>query len=149
MSTADAGPAKAARKRRQPEPVAEPARALKVLVVEDNRDTAETMRLLLEAWGHSAKIAHNGMTALDMADEYRPDVVLLDIVLPRMHGNDVARHLRERPWAANIPLVAVTAWGQDADRQLSKAAGINHHLLKPVDPKRLQKLLVDISHRET
>ena len=149
MASAEARPAKSRSRTPQPEGEAPPARSLKVLVVEDNRDTADTMRMLLEAWGHEARMAHNGVAALEAAEEYRPDVVLLDIVLPKMHGNDVARSLRAKPWAETVPLIAITAWGQDADRQLSKAAGINHHLLKPVDPRKLQKLLAEIAGRTT
>lgn len=119
-------------------------RQLRVLIVEDNRDTAEMMKALVHEWGSETLLAHNGVQAIELAETWRPDVILLDIVLPRMHGHDVCRQLRARDWARDIPIIAVTAWGQDADKQLSRAAGISMHHIKPVDPKKLQKLLDEV-----
>jgi len=116
-------------------------RPLRVLLVDDNRDAALSLHLLLEAWGHAARVAHDGAQALEMAEVFKPQVVLLDIGLPTMHGFEVARRLRKIPACQNCLLIAVTGWGQEADRAQSKAAGINHHLVKPVEADALQSLL--------
>lgn len=116
-------------------------KSLRVLIVEDNPDVADMLNLLLVEWGQDTRIAYDPPKALEIADKFKPEVVLLDIGLPKMHGYAVARHLREKAWARDITIIAVTGWGQEADRQQSRAAGINHHLLKPVDPAVLQELL--------
>ena len=116
---------------------------LRVLIVDDNRDAAEALNVMLSAWGQTTRVAYDALAALDVAGKFRPDVVLLDIGLPRLHGYDVARRLRDQPWGRQVLIIAVTGWGQEADRQQSKAAGINHHLIKPVDPETLKKLLAE------
>lgn len=113
----------------------------RVLVVDDNLDSAESLSLLLELMGHEVRTAHDGEQALAEADAFRPDLVLMDIGMPRMDGYEAARRLREAEWAASIILVALTGWGQDEDRRRSEAAGFNHHLIKPVDPAALEALL--------
>ncbi len=118
-------------------------RSFRVLVVDDNRDAAESLNILLSAWGQDARIAHEALAALDIAETFKPEVVLLDIGLPKLHGYDVARRLRERDWGRRALIVAVTGWGQEADRQQSKAAGIDHHLIKPVEPLALRELLAN------
>lgn len=115
--------------------------ALKVLVLEDHVDAAEVLRLTIARWGHDVVVAHDGRTAITLAEDYRPDVILLDIVVPHVHGYDVAREIRSRPWAGNTRLFAVTAWGQEPDRRMSAQAGIEHHFLKPVDTERLRQAL--------
>ena len=114
---------------------------LRVLVVDDNADSAETLSLLLELVGYEVSSAHDGEQALEMARELKPDVVLLDIGLPKMNGYDVARHIRREPWGSRPILVAITGWGQTEDKELSSAAGFDHHLVKPVEPDALLKLL--------
>src|SRR5205814_9376012 len=96
---------------------------------------------LLSAWGQDARVAHDALAALEVAASFQPEVVLLDIGLPKLHGYDVARRLRESDWGRRALIVAVTGWGQEADRQQSKAAGIDYHMLKPVDPLALRDLL--------
>jgi CheY-like chemotaxis protein len=86
-------------------------------------------------------VAHDALSALDLATQFRPQAVLLDIGLPQLHGHDVARRMREQDWGRDALLIAITGWGQEADRQRSKAAGIDHHLIKPVDPGTLRRLL--------
>jgi len=113
----------------------------RVLVIDDNRDAAEIMTVLLELWGHEVRIAYNGPDALGVAVEYRPDAALLDIGLPGMSGFEVARRLRELPGWDGVMLVAVTGYGQDEDRRRSREAGFDHHLIKPVEPVKLQSLL--------
>ena len=113
----------------------------RVLVVDDNVDVADMIVMLLQLFGHEAKAAYFGQSALDLAIEYKPDVVLLDIGLPDINGYEVARHLRKHPQTERVGLIAMTGYGQDSDRQLSREAGIDLHLVKPVDPQKLQGLL--------
>jgi PAS domain S-box-containing protein len=130
--------AEAAQPAQQPPRTANPRR---VLVVDDNVDGAESIALLLRLWGNETRVAHTGPEALRVAEEYRPDVVLLDIGLPEMSGYEVARRLRQQPHFRRTVLAAVTGYGQDNDRQLSRQAGIDHHLTKPVAPETLQQLI--------
>jgi len=124
------------------EPVpAEPTRGRRILVVDDNRDAATSLAELLQLSGHEAEIAHDGLEALQMAQNLRPDVVLLDIGLPKLNGFEVARKIRQETWGKNMMLVALTGWGQDGDRKKSGEAGFNAHLVKPVDPVTLMELL--------
>ena len=112
----------------------------RVLVIEDNRDTATMMDLMLTEWGQETRVVHDGATALEVANEFQPDVVLLDVGLPKLHGYEVARRLRQQQWARDTFVIAITGWGLEADRQ-SEAAGIDHRMLKPVDPAALHALL--------
>jgi CheY-like chemotaxis protein len=112
----------------------------RVLIVEDNHDTAAMMDLMLREWGQETRVAHDGQAALQVASEFQPHIVLLDVGLPNLHGYEVARRLRQQEWAQNIFVVAITGWGLEHDRQ-SQAAGIDVRLLKPVDPDALRKLL--------
>ncbi len=121
--------------------------SLRVLIVEDNRDAAEMLNIMLSTWGQETRVAYDGLAALDMAGQFRPQVVLLDIGLPELNGYDVARRIREQPWGRQVSLVAVTGWGQEADRQRSAAAGIDHHLIKPVEPTALKSLLNEVVPR--
>jgi len=113
----------------------------RVLVIDDDRDAAESMTVLLELWGHEVRTAYSGPEAVGLAAAYLPDAVLLDIGLPRMNGYDVAQRLRELPGCETAMLVAVTGYGQDEDRRRSREAGFDHHLTKPVEPMTLQGLL--------
>ncbi|NQV26682.1 MAG: PAS domain S-box protein [Rhodopirellula sp.] len=115
--------------------------SLRVLVVDDNVDTAGSLAMLLEASGHEVRIAHDGPTALQAAIDNKPDVVLLDIGLPGMDGNEVAKRIRQQPELENVVLVAMTGYGQDSDRKRSHEAGFDHHLVKPVELSALEKLL--------
>jgi CheY-like chemotaxis protein len=113
----------------------------RVLVVDDNQDAADTLALLLELMGHRTRTAHDGLAALDAAAEFEPEVVLLDIGLPKMNGYDVCREMRKQPWGRNIYLVALTGWGQAEDQRKASEAGFDRHLVKPVEESVLQKLL--------
>jgi CheY-like chemotaxis protein len=113
---------------------------VRVLVVEDNADSAEALVLLLRMLGNEVEVALDGASGLQAAEAHRPEVVLLDIGLPEMNGYDVARKIREQPWGGQMALVALTGWGQDEDRRLAKEAGFDHHLVKPVDPQKLMPL---------
>jgi len=116
-------------------------RARRVLVVEDNADAREAMTMLLEEQGHEVRAASDGLRALAEVQQFIPEVVLLDIGLPGLDGYAVARQLRALPQTSNALLVAVTGYGQAEDRVLSREAGFDHHLLKPVEPLRLIELL--------
>lgn len=120
-------------------PESSPAR--RILIVDDNRDSAESLAMLLEITGNKTYMAHDGLEALEMIDAHRPEVVLLDIGLPKLNGHEVCRHLRSQPWGRNIVVIALTGWGQEDDRRKSEEAGFNGHLVKPVDYDKLLDLL--------
>ena len=113
------------------------------LVVDDNVDTVSSLALLLKLRGHEARTAHDGREALRSVEEYRPQVVLLDIGLPELDGYEVCRRIRAQPWGRDIVLVALTGWGQEEDRRESKEAGFDHHLVKPVAYEALMSLLAN------
>lgn len=115
--------------------------SLRILVVDDDRDSTISLSMLLQIMGYKASIAYDGPEAIDMAAEYRPDIVLLDIGLPGMNGYEVARRIRRTPWGARMTLIALTGWGQEEDRRQSEEAGFDHHLVKPVEAPALAKLL--------
>jgi len=120
----------------------QPAR--RILVVDDNKDAAESFAKLLELAGHEVRMAHDGLEGVNLAGTFRPDVVLLDIGLPKMNGFNAARQIREQPWGKNMMLIALTGWGQEEDQQRSKEAGFDHHLVKPVKAKALNDLLASV-----
>ncbi|MBA3314914.1 MAG: response regulator [Planctomycetaceae bacterium] len=129
-----------------PEPTSEPTTttARRILVVDDNRDSASTLALLLKFSGHETHTAYDGLEAVEAAAKLQPDVVLLDIGLPKLNGYEAARQIREEPWGKKMVLVALTGWGQDEDRQKSRDAGFNGHMVKPVDHAALTKLLTEL-----
>jgi CheY-like chemotaxis protein len=112
-----------------------------ILVVDDNRDAAQALKLLLESDGHEVRVASDGAGGLAIAREYKPDVALLDIGLPHMDGFELARRMREDPALGGTLIVAVTGYGQMHDRARASASGFNHHLVKPVEFSALQRLL--------
>jgi PAS domain S-box-containing protein len=116
----------------------------RVLVVDDNRDAAASLAMLLALGGHDARTAHDGIEALEFADAFRPHVILLDIGLPKLNGYDTCRRIREQPWGKDILIAAITGWGQEDDRLRSQEAGFNQHLVKPVDLTTLEKLLAGL-----
>lgn len=122
---------------------------MRVLVVDDNVDTARISALLLKQVGHEVRTAHDGLTALEAAFDYRPDVVLLDIGLPGLDGFEVAKRLRQQSVFENIVLVAMTGYGQEEDRRRSQEAGFDHHLVKPVDFKKVQEILAAVLRKAT
>jgi two-component system, sensor histidine kinase len=115
--------------------------ALRILVVDDNRDAAESLGVLLRALGATVKVAYSGREALDMLDRFDADAVLLDIGMPDMDGYDVARRIRQTPQRSGLLLIALTGWGQDEDFRRSRMAGFDHHLIKPPDIGELHKVL--------
>ena len=117
---------------------------LRVLVVDDNIDSAETLGELLPLWGHETRLAHDGPQAIEAVREFAPDVVLLDIGLPGMDGFEVARRLRAEGVAVRR-LLAMTGYGDEDDRRKAKEAGFDGHLVKPVEPEVLQRLLEEVA----
>jgi DNA-binding response OmpR family regulator/anti-sigma regulatory factor (Ser/Thr protein kinase) len=119
-----------------------PPRRLRIVVIEDNRDAAESLRLLLEVMGHEVAVARTGPEGVQTAARCRPDVVVSDIGLPGLDGYGVARELRCRPETARTRLVALTGYGSEEDRRRSREAGFDVHLCKPADPQELMQLLL-------
>src|SRR5690606_23132702 len=122
-----------------------PATGRRILIVDDNRDSAASLAMLLETAGNTTHEAYDGPEALEAAEKFRPDVVLLDIGLPKLNGFEVCRRIRAQPWGENMTILAVSGWGQDDDRRKSREAGFDHHLVKPVDYNTLLKLLAEPS----
>ena len=125
-------------------PAAEPIRNVlrrRILVVDDNVDAATTLALMLELMGNDAQSANSAHAALEIAETFRPDAVVLDIGMPNVNGYEAARRIRQRPWGKNVTLVALTGWGQERDRQLAHEAGFDAHLMKPAAPDEIEKLL--------
>ncbi len=113
----------------------------RVLVVDDNRDAATSLSMMLSLLGNDTRIAHDGLEALELAEAFRPDVILLDIGLPRLNGYDTCRRLREQPWGKDVVIIAVTGWGQEEDHRRSQEAGFDQHLVKPIDLAILEQWL--------
>ena len=120
------------------------AASLRVLVVDDNADAAEMLTTMLGHWGYDSRPASNGHAALAVADDFRPEVVLLDLGLPDIDGYEVAARLRGRDWASALKIFAVTGRGLEEDRRRSKATGLDDHLVKPIDPDALRRKLAGI-----
>jgi CheY-like chemotaxis protein len=117
----------------------------RMLVVDDNPDAASSLAMLLQITGHETQMAHDGLEAVEAAERFRPDVILLDLGLPKLNGYEACRLIRELPCGKNILIVALTGWGQEEDRRKSGAAGFDHHMVKPVDHAALIKLLASQS----
>jgi signal transduction histidine kinase/CheY-like chemotaxis protein len=124
-----------------PRASSEPRVSRRVLVVDDNTDNAELLKVLLEEDGHETFMAHDGVEGLAAAERLRPDVVLMDLGLPRIDGFDACRRIREQPWGKQVLMIAITGWGQDVDRRKSQEAGFDHHLVKPVDANEISALM--------
>jgi DNA-binding response OmpR family regulator len=102
------------------------------------------LAMMLRIMGHDTRTAHDGLAALEIAETFRPTVILLDIGLPKLNGYDVARRIRQQSWGAGIVLIAQTGWGQEEDKCRSKEAGFNFHMVKPLDTAALEKLLAGL-----
>lgn len=123
------------------------AKRLKILVADDNEDAAHILAMLLQISGHVTEVVHNGQAAINLAREFQPDVAFLDIGMPGMNGYEVAKALRHIPSLAGLTLFALTGWGGEQDRALSREAGFDRHLIKPVDMKRIDSLLAEVTAR--
>jgi PAS domain S-box-containing protein len=113
----------------------------RVLIADDNQDAAVSLAMLLKMMGHETQVVADGVAALEAAETFRPEVVLLDIGMPRLDGYATVRELRTKPWASQTLFIALTGWGQEADRQRAREAGFHHHLVKPAEPNALSALL--------
>jgi CheY-like chemotaxis protein len=125
------------------EPAA-PKSSLRILIVDDNRDAADSLVMLLRIMGNDTRTAYDGQEGVEVAGEFRPDVILPDIGLPKLDGYEACRRIREQSWGKDVVLIAVTGWGQEEDRRLSHEAGFDYHMVKPVDPQDLMKLLAGL-----
>lgn len=124
-----------------PEFKPENGKPIRILVVDDNLDSADSMGLLMRLLGNEVRIVHDGLSAVEVGKEFEPRVVLLDIGLPTLDGYEVAKQIRQQPWGHQAVLIAVTGWGETEHRERSRKAGFDHHLVKPVDPEELANLL--------
>ncbi len=120
----------------------------RILIVDDNQDSAESMGEMLRLFGHEVAVAHDGIEAVEQADAFRPQMILMDIGMPRLNGYDATRRIRAQPWGKDITILALTGWGQEGDRSKSKEAGCNGHLVKPVSLPDLQNALADFAQAE-
>ena len=121
----------------------EPVAARRILVVDDNRDIVDSLALLLRLVGNQVETAGDGLAAVEAAGRYRPDLILLDIGMPRLDGYSACRQIRAQPWGRGMAIVALTGWGQEEDRRRSREAGFDGHLVKPVEPSALIALLAE------
>jgi two-component system CheB/CheR fusion protein len=129
----------------EPTPVArEPSLTRRILVVDDNRDAADSLGVVLALHGMEARTAHDGYAALEALDEFRPSVILLDLGLPGIDGYEVAQRVRQHPHGRHATIIALTGWGQERDRRRSADVGMDHHLVKPVDIEALRQLLATL-----
>ncbi len=122
-----------------------PTSELRILVVEDNLDAAESLTMLLKMMGNKVCTTHDGEDAVKVAGEFRPHVVLCDIGLPKLDGYEACLRMKEQAWNKNMILIALSGWGQDSDKRKAEAAGFDQHLVKPVDPRALMKLLAELN----
>src|SRR5215470_8946939 len=129
---------------KEPDPLKDSTTRHRVLVVDDNVDAAVSLGMLLKLAGQDVRVAYDGPTALRQAVDFGPELILLDIGMPVMDGYEVCRQLRRQSGLEKTTVVALTGWGQDEDRRRSHEAGFDHHMVKPVEPSALQRLLDDL-----
>jgi CheY-like chemotaxis protein len=133
----------------EPSPASDGPRAAalsgsRILVVDDNKDSADSLGMLLRLKANEIRTAYDGIEAVKVVETFRPQLVLLDIGLPKLNGYEVARHIRQQSWGRDVILVALTGWGQDEDRRRSQEAGFDFHIVKPVELSALEKLLAGL-----
>jgi CheY-like chemotaxis protein len=119
----------------------------RVLVADDNRDATQSLAALLRLSGNEVHTAHDGLEAFDAAENLRPDVMLIDIQMPKLNGYDACRRIREQPWGKDMLLIAQTGWAQEEDKIRAREAGFDAHLVKPVDLKAVVALLASMPGR--
>jgi CheY-like chemotaxis protein/two-component sensor histidine kinase len=125
-----------------------PKESLRILIVDDNRDGADSLAMMLKVMGNDTRTAYDGEEAVTASREFQPEVVLLDLGLPKLNGYEACRRIRKLPGGDKLVIIAQTGWGQDEDRKLTRQAGFNAHLVKPVDYDSLMNLLVGLSDRK-
>lgn len=113
----------------------------RILVVDDNRDSANTLAMMLKLLGHETQTAFDGVEAVAAAEKFDPEIVLMDVGMPRLNGLDATRRIREQPWGQTMTVIALTGWDQESDKQNSHDAGCNGHMVKPVALADLQAIL--------
>jgi DNA-binding response OmpR family regulator len=143
MATEDVAPSASGSAAASKSPGGPPRR---VLVVDDNRDAADSLAMLLSAKGHEVRVAYDGLEAVGSAIAFDPDVILLDIGLPKLSGYDAAKRIRHAR-GDGVLLVAITGWGQEEDRRRAREAGFDYHLTKPVDPEAIAQLIDEAGHK--
>ena len=121
----------------------------RVLIVDDNQAAANLLSTVVERLGNVVRVAYDGQEAIEVADGFKPDIVLMDLAMPRLDGYEAARHIRGQPWGQEMMLVALSGWGQDGHKKRAQEAGFDHHLVKPADPGQLERLLANGRHSET
>jgi CheY-like chemotaxis protein len=121
----------------------------RILVVDDHQDSAASLALMLRLLGNDIRVARDGLEAVAVAERFRPQVVLMDLGMPRLNGYDATRRIREQPWGGEALIIALTGWGQDADRVKSREAGCDGHLVKPVELPQLERLLAELQGART
>ena len=126
-----------------------PTARLRILVADDNLDSADSLAMLLTLEGNETRTAHDGLAALEVAATFRPDVMLLDIGMPKLNGYEVCRRIRQQAWGKDIVVIALTGWGQEEDKRRSLEAGVDYHLVKPVDFAAMEKLLTGVTVTRT
>jgi signal transduction histidine kinase len=122
-------------------PTTEAGSRRRIFIADDNRDAANSLAMLLRIAGHEVEVAYDGLEAIKKVEAFKPDLILLDIGMPGMNGHDVCRFIRQQPWGRDIQIVALTGWSQDSDRRLTREAGFDDHLVKPVESDALNKIL--------
>ena len=114
---------------------------LRILVADDNADGADSLAMLLQAQGHVVLTAQDGRRAVEVAEAFAPDVILMDVAMPNLDGLEATREIRRRSWGQGIRIIALTAWGQETERRRTREAGMDAHLVKPIDPNVLAAVL--------
>jgi CheY-like chemotaxis protein len=127
-------------------PIADKPRR-RILVADDNRDAVDSLATMLRLSGNEVHTAHDGVEAVERAEAIQPDVVLMDVGMPRMNGYDATRRIRSQTWGERIVVIALTGWGQESDRRQSREAGCDDHLVKPVDHAQLDEMMNELCHR--
>ena len=117
----------------------------RILVADDDQDSAESLAMLFKMMGHEVRAAQDGLAAVDLAEIFRPDLIVLDIGMPGLDGYEVCRRIRQHAWGQAIVIAALTGWARDEDRDRSEQAGFNHFLVKPVDSKALEDLIAAVA----
>jgi len=120
----------------------------KILVADDNRDGSYTLAMMLELMGNEVRTANDGLDAVQLAESFLPDVILMDVGMPRLNGLDATRQIRAQPWGKRVTIIALTGWGQHEDSERSYQAGCNRHLVKPVNPPDLEQTLDECAPKD-
>jgi CheY-like chemotaxis protein len=118
------------------------------LIADDNPDVTESFEVMLQMLGHEVTTALDGLQALERAEEFRPEVIVLDVGMPKLDGYETARRIRQQPWGKDVVLIAVTGWGNEKDKNQSAEAGFDIHLVKPVDADTILNSLITLNRSE-